>query len=488
MPPNLAVLFRKVSIAGLFVLVITSVFSLGYNNFDEHFQILEFCNYKMGFTPASQLAWEYHEQIRPALQPFMAYAVASFLNALNLYNPFTVAFILRFCTALLTWLVARRLVPRLMPAFNTESGKKIFIWSSFFLWFVAYVGVRFSAENLSGIFFFLAISLLPGIDNKETKSQKIALAGLLLGFALFLRIQIGFAFVGLAVWGLFLQKWKWNIWLWLIAGGIVAAALSIAADYWLYGEWLLTPLKYIDVNLFQNKASEFGTSPVWQYFISFIESAVPPLSIVLLVLILLGTGRRPLHLFSLMLIPFFIGHSLVAHKEMRFLFPMMFAVIFLACQGFDYFMDKYRVRRIYRWLFVLALVANFGTLLYRMFSPAENRMSLYKFVYHYAQQYPTVLIAHKQSPYNVVTLETNFYKHPNLEIYTVENSIQLDSIRNNVKAGKHILFFSPDLKPAEEFSQLKMKRVFAQFPEWVLHINFNNWQERTSIQTLYEID
>ncbi|MBK5097796.1 MAG: hypothetical protein JJE01_08435 [Gemmatimonadetes bacterium] len=34
-------------------------FSWGFHQFDEHFQILEFANYKLGNSPASDLPWEF---------------------------------------------------------------------------------------------------------------------------------------------------------------------------------------------------------------------------------------------------------------------------------------------------------------------------------------------------------------------------------------------------------------------------------------------
>ena len=46
------------------ILVLTSVFSLGYFHFDEHFQILEFALLKLNLTTAGNLPWEYQSQIQ----------------------------------------------------------------------------------------------------------------------------------------------------------------------------------------------------------------------------------------------------------------------------------------------------------------------------------------------------------------------------------------------------------------------------------------
>lgn len=488
MHQTLNISFRKLSFAGLLVLAITAIFSTGYNNFDEHFQILEFSNYKMGYSPASQLAWEYHQQLRPAAQPFIAYCVSKTLESAGIYNPFTVALLLRLLTAMLTWVVIGRVIKCLLPQFRTDNGKKIFVWCSYFLWFVPYIGVRFGAENVSGALFFLALTYLPGISLSKPHSLRLFLAGILLGFSLFLRLQMGFAFIGLAIWMLFIQKYKWQHYILLIAGGIAAIGICIVIDYWFYGNWYFTPYNYFNVNLLQNKASEFGVDPFWKYIGYFIETAVPPLSIALLLLFIKGIIKKPLHPFSWVVITFVLGHSLIGHKEMRFLFPMVYALIFLACTGYESLNEKLLNKKAIRISFIILVILNTGTLLYRMFSPAENRIAYYQYIYNYAQQGPTVFIALKESPYNVVTLETNFYKPRNTPVYIVQTASELAQIRDTLSAGTRALFMSPNLVLPEEFSSTRMKRVFAPYPEWVLNIEFNNWQQQSNVKAIYELE
>jgi phosphatidylinositol glycan class B len=47
--------YSKFFFAGLIFILICAWLSLGYNHPDEHFQVLEFGNYKLGFSPAAQL-------------------------------------------------------------------------------------------------------------------------------------------------------------------------------------------------------------------------------------------------------------------------------------------------------------------------------------------------------------------------------------------------------------------------------------------------
>ena len=54
------------------IYIITAFFSVGYHQLDEHYQILEFANYKLGLTYPGYLAWEFDAHIRPSLQPLIA--------------------------------------------------------------------------------------------------------------------------------------------------------------------------------------------------------------------------------------------------------------------------------------------------------------------------------------------------------------------------------------------------------------------------------
>src|ERR1700744_4273077 len=87
--------YKRWFLLGLFVQVVTAWCSVGYHHPDEHFQVLELCNYKMGFSPIADLPWEFTAQCRSGIQPFIAFCLSKVLYACGLYNPFFVAFFLR---------------------------------------------------------------------------------------------------------------------------------------------------------------------------------------------------------------------------------------------------------------------------------------------------------------------------------------------------------------------------------------------------------
>src|SRR5579872_3319625 len=95
--------YSRFFFVGLLFHLLCAWFSNGYNHPDEHFRVLEFCNYKLGLSPASALPWEFHNKMRPALLPYCIYAVAKLFQWMGMYNPFTVVFILRLLTGIAAW-------------------------------------------------------------------------------------------------------------------------------------------------------------------------------------------------------------------------------------------------------------------------------------------------------------------------------------------------------------------------------------------------
>ncbi|MCB0699517.1 MAG: hypothetical protein H6551_07680 [Chitinophagales bacterium] len=468
--------------SALAIFILTALFSTGYHHFDEHYQIMEFCNYKMGYSPASELAWEYHAQIRPGLQPFIAYCFANVLNGLGIYNPFLLTTLLRLMMAILSWWAISKLILQLLSDFTTSRGKMLFVLSGFLLWYVPYVSVRFSAEAFSSVFFLLACSQ---ILKQERTGKNVLLAGLLLGVAWVARIQLGFAFVGIGIWML-MNKWSLKHWFLMGMAFVLAVAACSIPDYWLYDTWTLVPYNYFNENILHSKAASFGEMPWWGYFEMFLMNGVPPISILLLILFFRGIWQKPKHLFSLACITFFLGHFAIGHKEMRFLFPLSFPFGYLVAVGIEAFIQGFQSKKFYRIGFKVLIIMNILLLLYAAFHPAQDTIQYYKYMYKSANKGTVTLICLNESPYNRVTLESNFYKHTNLNIIVLDNLEQLSDTLDAIHTDE-VYYFSPRQVDKETVEKYNMERVYSSLPDWLLKFNFNNWQERTKVGTIYRL-
>ena len=90
---------RYIILIALVIYCSTAYNSHGYIQEDEHYQIIEFAQLKLGLTQQHDLPWEYHQQMRSAFQPMIAYSIFSFCKLFSITDPYTLAFLLRLLTA-----------------------------------------------------------------------------------------------------------------------------------------------------------------------------------------------------------------------------------------------------------------------------------------------------------------------------------------------------------------------------------------------------
>ena len=480
--------YRNIFILSLLVFLITAFFSTGCFHPDEHFQILEFCNFKLGQTPAADLPWEFHERIRPALQPALGYLIIKGLNIISIQNPFTYSLIFRILAAIFSWLVISKFCLLLIKEFSTEKARKIFIWMSLFLWFVPLLSVRFSSENYSALTLFSAVYLIIKFNDSPLYKNILQLifAGMLLGFSFYFRFQMGLAILGIGLWLVIIGKMKWKNLSVLIVSGMLAITFCIYLDYWFYGSFELSPVNYFLANIIENKAADYGTDPWWYYFILFILKAVPPISIILLGFFLIGIYKKPRSIFVWILIPFLIGHFAIGHKELRFLFPMVFILIYLANIGIESYFAKQKLQRIGRYIFIFAAAINFIILASIMFTPAQDSINCYKFLYNNSSKNEMILLCKEKNVYDMVGIKTHFYESSKVKCVVLKDNVQ---ISNYLKINKQrqIYLLERNFSSNNDFVGYHSKIVYSTFPKWISNFNFNNWMSRASVWKIVEI-
>jgi phosphatidylinositol glycan class B len=479
--------YRYIFLSGLLVYLVTAYFSIGYNHPDEHFQILEFCNYKLGLSSASDLPWEFNERIRPALQPTLALLFIKFVKWFDCNSPFTQALLIRLITALLSWFVVCKLSLQLLKEFITDTGKIIFLCLNFFLWFVPFLSVRYSSENYSSITFLAAVFFILINRNREQINYKqIAIAGFLLGLSFFFRFQIAFALIGLFLWLVFIQRMSWKYFLVLFSSALIASLICLYIDYWFYGELVLTPFNYYYSNIIEHKAAGFGISPWYSYFPWFIIQCVPPLSIFLILYFGIGISRKTKDIFVFAFIPFLLGHLIVDHKELRFLFPMIFCFNYLAAIGIDYYISIEKFIKYRKLIYSLSLIVNTPLLVFRLFMPAQEAVSYYKFLYEFKGDNKTIVLSQTSNPYKLLSNFANFYKSSSIEYIVYSDKEELSKILEE-KRPKEVLMFKREIEPNLQIDSYHIEESYCIYPDWLLKYNFNDWQSRTKIWMILKL-
>ena len=487
--------FKHPLLFGGFILFVTTIFSSGYDFADEHFQILEFANYKLDNTTASTLPWEFDAKMRPTLQPFIAFIIIKFFNLISISNPFLIASFMR----IISMIIALSAIKILHKAISKNADYKISInlLFGFFIlsWFFPYNFVRFSSENWSGAFFAMGMALY--LLNKSGKKFSLILAaGILCGFSFVFRYQTAFMISGLGLWMIFIAKEKFKTISVFAIGNIIAILIGVIIDRWFYGKWVLSFWNYLDFNLIQDKVSEFGILPWWFYFEAIFNKATPPFGILLIVSFLWVCIKFPKHIITWVSIPFVLIHIIIGHKELRFLYPLMYfvpvyIVLFIDNISKNKAFDMLFKNRYFKGFISFLIALNIMLLVLMCFKPADEMISFYKKLYNLSGYQKTELITiGSENPYfrGGKNLAITYYKKPNLNFRQLPsdtllaNSLFTDNNTCYLYAVKKF-----DVRSEFNMNGLHFSKVYQTYPQWVENFNFNNWLSRTKVWTIYEV-
>ncbi len=189
-----------------------------------------------------------------------------------------------------------------------------------------YFAHRAMSETASAapVVFGLALLL-----ERDRPRWKVLLGASLLGVAVLFRLQNGVFAAG----ALALLAFRREPRALLEAAAALAgwAALHGLLDLLTWGSLFHSAAVYLRFNLVEGQAARWGTAEA-TYYARVLWTSMPAVAASLLVLWALGARRAPG--LSLVALAFFLLHSAVPHKELRFLFPLLPVLAALAAVGF----------------------------------------------------------------------------------------------------------------------------------------------------------
>lgn len=474
---------------GLFIVcsivyITAAVFSKGAFHADEHFQVLEFANWKMGNIPASALTWEFRQQMRPAVQPAIACAVWQAMDAMDVYTPFRLATVLRILSAILTLAIAGLFWHRAKKEFPFSFQIRALLL--FGIWFSIYCGVRFSSENWSGLTFAGAFALVVWPPERR-KAVVYLFAGLLLGLSFMLRFQCALLVGGLGLWLLFVQRLKWSSLLVLAAGALLAVGMAVLTDRWFYGQWVNTAWNYFNQNIVLGKVNSFGTHPWYNYFTDVFLRGIPPISIVVIAAVVACIVLKPRHALSFTLIPYLLVHFIIAHKEMRFMFsivplvPLAMAVAYNAAKQRNTLRLCMKSRAV-KWIMRITLALNFFLVGYVVFFSGNRKINVLQKVYDIQESGPVTMYFAEPSPLHGNEI-TWFYRGKNMNTLLLTDA---DFITLQPMPGDYIIVPIQKDKNMDRLRS-RVQEEYISLPKWLFRFNINNWTQRSTAWRVYRV-
>jgi phosphatidylinositol glycan class B len=297
-----------VALAALSVRLFVAWWSMRITYPDELFQYLEQAHrlvYGYGIVP-----WEYRLAARNWLLPGTLAALLEALRAIGLDRPTgyipalkSIFAVVSLCLVYASYALGRNL-------FDERTGRLAAVLTA--IWYeLLYVSSVATPEVLSTYAIVGALALVTG----RASARRAVVVGLLLGAGIALRLQYAVPVVALGALVVIKWRWRWRCAVVAALAGAVIVGFAGLLDAWSWGTAFISYYNNLDLNRLLSKGDVFGSSPPLAYLYWLTVGSVG------VHLLAIGFGivqwRRSwpvLLLLACVLVP----HSLIAHKEYRF--------------------------------------------------------------------------------------------------------------------------------------------------------------------------
>lgn len=418
---------RYILLAGIFVQLVFCITATGFYHPDQHFQVIELSSLQLGDPSGFPYVWEYEHPVRATLQVYLFSGYHLLITALGIDDPYIELTILRIILGLLMFAVFN-----IISIHYFKNEKRMILYSVLLLlnfsWFLPYTRTLFSGEMLSSVLFFGTVFWYDIKKDKKPRIGFLLLVGVLLSLIFYIRFQSGFFIAGFGIW-LLLQKQNLNHYILISLGFIVGVFFNTWLDYGYYNQLIITPYEYFYTNLIDKRAASFGTSSFLLYIGVFIVTVGGlPFSIILFLFAIKSFLKKYTHLVFLTSMLFIIGHSVVGHKEERFVFPVLCIMPVIIGWGLPSLMRFHSSsKKIFRYLLNTIIVFSVGLnvlmLVLLMFNPYCQTIRFTALLKKEFAQRPVNLHCLNRTPFETESkIPITFYKRhfPNLEIIRVD--------------------------------------------------------------------
>ena len=459
---------------------------------DEYFQTVEFASYKLGVTPAADLPWEFQARIRPFAQPALYWALARGAAKAGVEDPFALLRVFRIASGLIAWLALAALM-RAAGRWFPERPWRAAMYASLALpYFVPYLAARTSSENLATAFLLLGLALVAWGEEPGGGWIRSFSAGASLGLAVECRLQVAMSVAGVLLWTLVHGRGRLRSAL-LVALGLAAALLAgFVVDRWGYGTPEFVAWNYFRVNVLEGKAATFGVLPVVAYPFVFML-LFPPFGALIFLGMAIFWWRSPRHLLTWVTVPFVLGHSLVGHKEFRFMFPILApATLCLVLLWARPRTAPGRLSSVLRalettWFGRATLAWNALAALALCLLPSSDNFGLQRYFHdHAADPVRWAGFTDPRRPHGIAA--PFLWPKPGPPVQLVKSAEELSRIVSESDRPVLVPAKFPLPPGAAAFLESHGERVFVSLPPFVSRLNLFHWVDRADLTYVYRVD
>jgi phosphatidylinositol glycan class B len=460
------------------------LFSEGHHKLDEYDGILINTGYLLGYFDHSMLSTnETFHQIRPWLQPYLYAGLLWPFHALGFENPFFQNFVIRLFSSLLAYLALWGMIKHIPKFISDKRGQVVSLIAFCSLWFLPYHHARGSSENLSASFFLFAIILLlnklPSEElfpkelrvNIQSKSLSLPLSyslgiGVLLGLSFIFRFQMSVMVFFLCLWILLFSSIRLRDLAIISLAVFSSMGANLIVDYFGYGDWTFTPWNYWDFNINQGVADSYGVDPWYFFFTKTLVKGIPPISLFFIAPYFYLWIKKPLHLLTWLSLPFLVVHSMIGHKELRF----MFALAWFLPVTIAFFEQKYSIFQRYAKTTIFFLLVNFVALIISSVKPAYSAIGLYHALYRGKVQ--------------DLYIRGDLPKE--LHYYLPFRKLNRLKYSDRPRQSKHWAFTNKVHLADDLFQNQSCRQIYQSYPNWLLRLTPKKIRNRSKVFFLFK--
>ncbi len=303
----------------------------GFEHPDEIYQILEQAHrfvFGNGF-----ITWEIDEGVRSYIWPGL---VAGIYRVAEALRPGSYLVATRLALSLFS-LVEIWFAWAILRSFASERAALIGAFLSA-VWFeLVFFGPKAHAEVL-GTHILLIGTYLVFPYFQGLRPARLILGGALLGLAFCLRIQM--ALVMAVLWLTLLAVNGWRRVIYTTLGAAVGVALAGFVDYLTLPYPFASIIGYYKINIFEHVSTVFGRAP-WYFMLAGFPRAWSGALVPFIWFGIEGARKnKPMRLLVWMAAGLILAHSLVAHKEYRYIYPALPLLLIVVAAGMDRVIER----------------------------------------------------------------------------------------------------------------------------------------------------
>lgn len=325
------------SLLALVLFALTGFWNIGIIALDDYAQIIAW------MVPAQDINLDEliaTSGFRSPLPPLMLVAVTKALHSMGVQSPILQLRIVLMFLGMLNVAVGIFAARRLFAGREKLALLAALLWSFYFV--MPLFLTRPMIESLCTPYLVLS-ALFATFYYRTGRVADIGWATFFLVVASLFRFQAGVCVLALAA--TLVLRFRWQALLCAVSVGAVGVWVTGYVDLVLKGGFHTSLFQYVEFN--RAHSSAFGVTPFYTYLLLFVGLSFPPVLVNRYSKMDWKAAYKPLLPWMMYFVVFLVVHSMIPHKEERFMIPALPFFLFLIVPMVAYLWEQGKRRRFY---------------------------------------------------------------------------------------------------------------------------------------------